>query len=167
MDWTMFSPFPWTCILGAIGTSRALMLILFADQFAAQEDTHPSMLDTFFGAFLNLQRLPVMSKTNVDARSSPETIESLFVAFRLTGDRRYRDQGWRIFQAIEKYCRIPTGGFASVINVDEVPVRYEDKMETFFMVGDLVFFWILSYQWLCPRRVRHSSTYIYCSRTPA
>lgn len=67
---------------------------------------------------------------------SPETIESIFIAFRLTGDPKYRDYGWAIFQAIEKHCRIPTGGYASVINVDQVPVEYDDKMETFLMVCD-------------------------------
>jgi len=66
--------------------------------------------------------------------SRPETVESLFIAFRLTGDERYRDHGWHIFQAIEKHCRIPSGGYAAIVNVDEVPVRHEDKMETFLMV---------------------------------
>lgn len=65
----------------------------------------------------------------------PETVESLFIAFRLTGDKRYRDHGWNIFQAIEKHCKIPGGGYATIINVDEVPVRHEDKMEAFFLVG--------------------------------
>jgi mannosyl-oligosaccharide alpha-1,2-mannosidase len=64
----------------------------------------------------------------------PETIESLFIAYRLTGDQRYRDHGWRIFQAIEKHCRVEAGGYATVINVDENPSRQEDKMETFFLV---------------------------------
>jgi hypothetical protein len=59
------------------------------------------------------------------------------LAFRLTGDKRYRDYAWRIFQSIENYCRVDTGGYASIINVDEVPVRKEDKMETFLMVGFL------------------------------
>jgi hypothetical protein len=61
-------------------------------------------------------------------------VESLFIAFRLTGDKKYRDQGWSIFQSIEKHCRVETGGYATVVNVDEVPVRLEDKMETFLMV---------------------------------
>lgn len=65
----------------------------------------------------------------------PETVESLFVAFRLTGNKRYRDYGWSIFQAIEKHCRVESGGYASIINVDESPARMEDKMETFFMVS--------------------------------
>lgn len=74
--------------------------------------------------------------TNADrcVSSSPETVESLFLAFRLTGDTLYRDQGWAIFQAIEKHCRVATGGFASVKNVDQAPAEQEDKMETFLMV---------------------------------
>ena len=67
----------------------------------------------------------------------PETVESLFLAYRLTGDEKYRRYGWRIFQAIETYCRVETGGYASVLNVDAVPVEHEDKMETFLMVSGL------------------------------
>jgi len=73
----------------------------------------------------------------IELLKRPETVESLFTAFRLTGDKRYRDHGWAIFQAIEKHCRIPSGGYATIVNVDEVPVRHEDKMETFFLVSIL------------------------------
>ncbi|KAG2122568.1 glycoside hydrolase family 47 protein [Suillus clintonianus] len=73
----------------------------------------------------------------------PETVESIFIAFRLTGDPKYRDLGWAIFQAIEKHCRIPTGGYASVINVDQVPVEYDDKMETFLMSETLKYLYLL------------------------
>jgi mannosyl-oligosaccharide alpha-1,2-mannosidase len=64
----------------------------------------------------------------------PETVESLFIAYRLTGNERHREHGWEIFQAIEKHCRVDTGGYATIINVDEVPTTKEDKMETFFLV---------------------------------
>jgi len=73
----------------------------------------------------------------------PETVESLLVAFRLTGDKRYRDHGWAIFQAIEKHCKIPSGGYATIINVDEVPVRHDDKMETFFLSETLKYLFLL------------------------
>jgi endoplasmic reticulum Man9GlcNAc2 1,2-alpha-mannosidase len=76
----------------------------------------------------------------LDGWRRPETVESLFIAFRLTGDKRYRDHGWNIFQAIEKHCKIPSGGYATIINVDEVPVRHEDKMEAFFLVSFLLSF---------------------------
>ncbi|KAF8481629.1 glycoside hydrolase family 47 protein [Russula ochroleuca] len=73
----------------------------------------------------------------------PETVESLFIAFRLTGDKRYRDHGWAIFQAIEKHCRVPSGGYATIVNVDDVPVQHEDKMETFFLSETLKYLFLL------------------------
>lgn len=88
---------------------------------------------------------PPGKPTPLDARYilRPETVESLFIAFRLTGDTWYRDQGWAIFQAIEKHCRIPTGGYASIINVDQMPVEHEDKMETFMMSETLKYLYLL------------------------
>ena len=74
---------------------------------------------------------------------SPETVESLFIAYRLTGDEIYREHGWKIFQAIEKHARVPTGGYATVLNVDENPAQLEDKMETFFLVSILTLFCLL------------------------
>ncbi|KNZ82220.1 Mannosyl-oligosaccharide 1,2-alpha-mannosidase MNS3 [Termitomyces sp. J132] len=73
----------------------------------------------------------------------PETVESLFLAYRLTGDQLYRDHGWKIFQSIEKHCKIVTGGYATVVNVDENPVRHEDKMETFLMSETLKYLYLL------------------------
>jgi hypothetical protein len=79
---------------------------------------------------------PPSAPVSLDARYilRPETVESLFVAWRLTGDARYRAHGWAIFSAIETHCRVATGGYASVRNVDALPVELEDKMETFMMV---------------------------------
>ena len=37
--------------------------------------------------------------------------------------------------AIEKHSKLSEGGYATVLNVDKVPVKHEDRMETFFMVG--------------------------------
>ncbi|KXN85750.1 Mannosyl-oligosaccharide 1,2-alpha-mannosidase MNS3, partial [Leucoagaricus sp. SymC.cos] len=73
----------------------------------------------------------------------PETVESLFIAYRLTGDERYREHGWNIFQAIEKHCRVDSGGYATIINVDEIPAVKEDKMETFFLSETLKYLYLL------------------------
>ncbi|KAF7936531.1 uncharacterized protein EAE97_007897 [Botrytis byssoidea] len=35
----------------------------------------------------------------------PEAIESVWILWRITGDRKYMDAAWRMFQAIEKICR--------------------------------------------------------------
>ncbi|KIY69270.1 glycoside hydrolase family 47 protein [Cylindrobasidium torrendii FP15055 ss-10] len=73
----------------------------------------------------------------------PETVESLFIAYRLTGDRKYRNWGWSIFTAIEKHCKVASGGYATIVNVDEVPARLEDKMETFFLSETLKYLFLL------------------------
>ncbi|KAI0801357.1 glycoside hydrolase [Fomes fomentarius] len=73
----------------------------------------------------------------------PETVESLFIAYRLTGDDKYRRYGWKIFQAIENHCKVSTGGYASILNVDQVPVEFEDKMETFLMSETLKYLYLL------------------------
>lgn len=39
----------------------------------------------------------------------PETVESLFYLWRLTGNKTYQEWGWNIFQAFEKNCRIESG----------------------------------------------------------
>ncbi|KAG9006462.1 mannosyl-oligosaccharide alpha-1,2-mannosidase [Tulasnella sp. JGI-2019a] len=78
----------------------------------------------------------------------PETIESLFIAYRLTGDYKYRSAGWKIFRAIEKNCKIPNskgGGYASIRNVDRVEGErgWVDKMETFFIAETLKYLFLL------------------------
>ncbi|KAJ7115276.1 glycoside hydrolase [Mycena epipterygia] len=72
----------------------------------------------------------------------PETVESLFIAWRLTGDVRYREYAWGIFQAIEKHCRLPGGGYATVLDVDTVPVRHDDKQETFYLSETLKYLFL-------------------------
>lgn len=39
----------------------------------------------------------------------PETVESLFYLWRLTGNKTYQEWGWNIFQAFEKNSRIASG----------------------------------------------------------
>lgn len=36
----------------------------------------------------------------------PEAVEAFFVLWRLTGNTRYREYGWGVFQAIEKWCKV-------------------------------------------------------------
>lgn len=73
----------------------------------------------------------------------PETVESLFLGWRLTGNEKYRDWGWQVFQAIEKYCKVPGGGYSGVQSVNEVPVQHTDNMETFFVAETLKYLYLL------------------------
>lgn len=70
--------------------------------------------------------------TPLDAsfRLRPETLESLFYLHRATGDQKYRDWSWNIFQAINSHTKSKYG-FAKASDVRRVPVLLEDSEETF------------------------------------
>lgn len=52
----------------------------------------------------------------------PETIESLFYMWRITGDSTYRDWGWEIFQSFVQHTAVADGaGFTSLANANEIP----------------------------------------------
>lgn len=66
----------------------------------------------------------------------PETVESLFMMWRITGDPVYREWGWKIFQAFEKHTRLGPGkGYTSLNNVNSVPAEVRDNMESFWLVS--------------------------------
>ncbi|GAA96547.1 glycoside hydrolase family 47 protein [Mixia osmundae IAM 14324] len=73
----------------------------------------------------------------------PETVESLFLAYRQTGDPKYREWGWKIFEAFERHAKIKTGGYATVRDVDELPVQHENRMETFWLSETLKYLYLL------------------------
>lgn len=66
----------------------------------------------------------------------PETVESLFIMWRITEDPIYRDWGWKIFQAFKKHTSVGDGqGYTSVDNVNAVPPVWRDNMESFWLVS--------------------------------
>ena len=71
----------------------------------------------------------------------PETVESLFVLWRVTGDSRYREWGWEMWTSIDKHCRVE-GGYAALLDVRQ-PERKEDKMESFFLAETLKYLYLL------------------------
>ncbi|PON44261.1 Glycoside hydrolase [Trema orientale] len=73
----------------------------------------------------------------------PETVESLFVLYRITEDPKYREWGWQIFEAFEKYTRVDSGGYSSLDDVTTVPPHKRDKMETFFLGETLKYLYLL------------------------
>ncbi|XP_030470743.1 mannosyl-oligosaccharide 1,2-alpha-mannosidase MNS3 [Syzygium oleosum] len=73
----------------------------------------------------------------------PETVESLFVLYRITEDPKYREWGWQIFEAFEKYTKVDTGGYSSLDDVTHIPPRRRDKMETFFLGETLKYLYLL------------------------
>lgn len=74
----------------------------------------------------------------------PEFVESLYYFYALTGNRTYQDMGWAIFEAFEKYTRVPNGGYTSIGSVKTVlQTRPRDMMESFFLGETLKYFYLL------------------------
>lgn len=73
----------------------------------------------------------------------PETIESLFVMWRITGDPKYREWGWQIFQAFEKWTKLESGAYASVSDVTRIPPPPRNNMESFWLAETLKYLYLL------------------------
>ena len=58
----------------------------------------------------------------------PETVESLFVMWRVTGDPLYRTWGWHIFRAFEKWTRVEGGGYANLHDVLHVSRPLQSRL---------------------------------------
>ena len=66
----------------------------------------------------------------------PETVESLMILFRKTGDPIYREWGWKIFQAFEKHCKVPEG-YVGLKDVRNPNPQQDDTMQSFFLAETL------------------------------
>ncbi|KAJ1993385.1 mannosyl-oligosaccharide alpha-1,2-mannosidase [Coemansia spiralis] len=73
----------------------------------------------------------------------PETVESLFILWRITGEDKWREYGWRIFESFERWAKLQQGGFAMLQDVTVVPPVHGDKMETFFVSETLKYLYLL------------------------
>ena len=65
----------------------------------------------------------------------PETVESLFLLFRVTEDPIYRKWGWEIFKSFKKHMFVTNGeGYTSLDDVTTIPSPMRDNMESFWLV---------------------------------
>ncbi|OJD30144.1 mannosyl-oligosaccharide-alpha-mannosidase [Diplodia corticola] len=74
----------------------------------------------------------------------PETVESLFVMWRVTRDPVYREWGWEIFKAFREHTLVAGGeGYSSVGDVNAVPPPMRDNMESFWLAETLKYLYLL------------------------
>lgn len=73
----------------------------------------------------------------------PEVIESYFILWRLTHDQRYRQWGWEAVEAIEKHCRVSTGGYSGIKNVNDLNPVKDDVQQSFFLAETLKYLYLL------------------------
>jgi len=82
----------------------------------------------------------VIKPADAHNRQRPETIESLFYMWRITGDVMYREWGWEMFESFMNYTRVPgDAGFSGISDVNQIPVYFGDDMESFWLVSFYLF----------------------------
>ena len=67
------------------------------------------------------------------------------LAYRVTGDEQYREWGWQIFESFQKHCRVKSGGYVGIEDVQQVPPKQIDQMETFWLGETLSEFQFIYY----------------------
>ncbi|KAI0465738.1 glycoside hydrolase family 47 protein [Xylaria cf. heliscus] len=72
----------------------------------------------------------------------PEAIESVWYMYRITGDKKWQDKGWEMFEAIIRHTTTEAGSSA-IDNVLSTNPRQSDEMESFWTAETLKYFYLL------------------------
>lgn len=72
----------------------------------------------------------------------PEAIESVFIMYRVSGDRSWQDKGWDMFQATDKATRTEFA-HASLKDVTDLNGEKLDIMESFWLAETLKYHFLL------------------------
>ncbi|KAK2040398.1 family 47 glycosyl hydrolase [Colletotrichum somersetense] len=74
----------------------------------------------------------------------PEAIESIFVLYRITGDRGFQDAAWEMWKAVSNGTLVDRGN-AAVLDVTRKkdPLPKEDYMESFWLAETLKYFYLV------------------------
>jgi mannosyl-oligosaccharide alpha-1,2-mannosidase len=72
----------------------------------------------------------------------PEAIESVWYMYRITGDRKWQDEGWKMFKAIVRHTTTEVGSSA-IDNVLTTKTTQLNEMESFWTAETLKYFYLL------------------------
>ncbi|KAK2723552.1 mannosyl-oligosaccharide alpha-1,2-mannosidase IA-like [Artemia franciscana] len=72
----------------------------------------------------------------------PEVVESYFVLWRMTKDKKYRDWGWDVVQALEAHCRVDNG-YSGINNVYDINSKKDNVHQSFFLAETLKYLYLL------------------------
>ncbi|KAJ7746460.1 glycoside hydrolase family 47 protein [Mycena maculata] len=72
----------------------------------------------------------------------PEAVETFYLMWRTTGDVKWRERGWAVFQSLQTYSRVRYG-YTSIRYVDErTPYKFDD-MPSWFLAETLKYLFLL------------------------
>ena len=76
----------------------------------------------------------------------PEAIESVFIMYRITGDKTYQEKAWQMFQSIQNLTETEFGNAAvsdiTATGTDGLPPK-DDRMESFWLAETLKYFYLI------------------------
>ena len=72
----------------------------------------------------------------------PEVVESLFYLWRATHDKKYRDWGWSVVEALNKYCK-EEAGYSGLANANRIPPQSDDMQQSWFLAETLKYLYLL------------------------
>jgi mannosyl-oligosaccharide alpha-1,2-mannosidase len=62
--------------------------------------------------------------------------------YRLTGDKKWMEKGWTMFQALEKYTKTSIA-YSGISDVMSAFPKKTDRMESFFLAETLKYYFLL------------------------
>lgn len=99
------------------------------------ESFEPANAPDFEGDYIGKDDF-VIKSADTHNLQRPETVESLFYMWRITGDEKYREWGWEMFQSFVKWTALEDGvGFSSISDVTKTTSATRDNMESFWLVS--------------------------------
>ena len=110
--------------------TRALTAVLPHDQYVAVR--------------IMEERLPPGYTKIIDPsyRLRPEAIESVFMMYRVTGDKYWQEKGWEMFNAIQGHT-VTRFGNAALADVSSAANQHINKMESFWHAETLKYLYLL------------------------
>ena len=74
----------------------------------------------------------------------PEAIESVFLMWRITGDRKWQDAAWRMFERVEQASRteIAAAAIWDITQAGDARGQQMDSMESFWLAETLKYFYL-------------------------
>ncbi|XP_069080021.1 mannosyl-oligosaccharide 1,2-alpha-mannosidase IC [Pleurodeles waltl] len=72
----------------------------------------------------------------------PEVVESYMYLWRFTHDPKYRQWGWDVVKALEKYCMVETG-FSGIRDVYTTTPNHDNVQQSFFLAETLKYLYLL------------------------
>lgn len=104
----------------------------------------PLSHEKYVAAKIQEHRLPpgYTKITARDYRLRPEAIESVFIMYRLTGDKTWQDKGWTMFEAVDKATKTEIA-HAGIKDVTSALGEQQDSMESFWLAETLKYYYLL------------------------